>query len=289
MYDNSRMRREIGEYLEDLENTGTTARYMCQTKNTLLSFLGHCKTMNINSTKHVSSLAVLSFLARYEGMSFSHLRTTASILRMYLAALGNPSMLRLKLKFRGSARTRVDWLTPEETERVFQVAMTPVQSVLIGAGLLQGMRRIESLRLTVKDVKDALRTQNLRTRGKGNKEREVPLQDDFAAILKEYLAWVSFEDDSRPMLEFARTKSEGLLAEFCGRFGRKFTFHTMRRTFGRNLWLLGVQVEVISEILGHSSTDMTRRYLGLNLTDMRRALSCYTVARVRTYPKTLER
>ena len=63
----------------------------------------------------------------------------------------------------------------------------------------------------------------------------------------------------------------------------------MRRTFGRNLWLLGVQVEVISEILGHSSTDMTRKYLGLNLTDMRKALSCYTVARTRTFLEKPER
>lgn len=285
MYDNSCMRREIGQYLKELGETGITARYMCQTRGTLLLFLDHCKTMNIRRTQHVSSQAVLSFLQRYEGMSFSHQRTTASILRMYLAALGNPAMLKLKLKFRGSARTRVDWLTPEETERVFQVPMTPVQSVLIGAGLLQGMRRIESLRLTVKDVKEALRTQNLRIRGKGNKERGIPLQEDFAVILKEYLTWTGDAEESRPLLEFARTRSEDHLAEFCGRFGRKFTFHTMRRTFGRNLWLLGVQVEVISEILGHSSTDMTRRYLGLNLTDMRRALSCYTVARTCTFPE----
>jgi integrase len=62
----------------------------------------------------------------------------------------------------------------------------------------------------------------------------------------------------------------------------------MRRTFGRNLWLLGIPIETISELLGHSSSDMTRRYLGLNLTDMRQALARYSVSRECTLKDSLD-
>uniref|UniRef100_UPI0034E27AFF tyrosine-type recombinase/integrase n=1 Tax=Methanothrix sp. TaxID=90426 RepID=UPI0034E27AFF len=183
----------------------------------------------------------------------------------------------MKLRFSGYGRIHVDWLTEEEIERVFQTRMTPQQAVLIGAGLLQGMRRIETLRMTFRDAQDALRTQNLRIRGKGGKERTIPLHEQFGEILRGYLAWSEPGEETKPLLGIKRTRSEELLEEFCKRFGRRFTFHTMRRSFGRALWLKKVELETISEILGHSSTDMTRRYLGLNLSDMRAALQKHQI------------
>ncbi len=47
--------------------------------------------------------------------------------------------------------------------------------------------------------------------------------------------------------------------------------HTLRRTGGRKLWIAGVPVETVSEILGHASVDMTIRYLGINISDMAKA------------------
>lgn len=277
MSDRSRMAGEIRQYVRSLEEAGVTHRYICQTRATLFSFRGLCKEQGIQATSRVRPQHVLEFLKRYEGLSVSHQRTTASILRTFLAALENPSMLRMKLRLKGYSRVRVDWLTLEEVEQVFETPMTPQQAVLIGAGLLQGFRRVETLRLTVRDAQEALRTQNLRVRGKGGKERTIPLHPQFALILQRYLAWTELGPEDDSLLGFARTRSEQLLAEFCRRFGRWFTFHTMRRTFGRILWLKGVVIETISEILGHSSTDMTRRYLGLNLSDMRAALAKYQV------------
>lgn len=282
MYDNSRQYREIQRYIGRMRETGMTQRYICQMHSILRSFRAHCKEREIHSTSGVSGQVVLDFLRRYETMSLSHQRTTASILRMYLAHHRNPAMIDLRLRYSGSSRTRVDWLTPEETQEIFDTLMQPPQAVLIGGGLLMGLRRIETLRMTNRDAQEALRAQVLRVRGKGGKERPVPLHEAYAPILEAFLRWKGPGNPEAPMLGFRRTRSEDLLKEFCTRFGRKFTFHTMRRTFGRNLWLLGVPIETISEILGHSSSDMTRRYLGLNLTDMRQALSCYKIARICT-------
>jgi integrase len=52
-------------------------------------------------------------------------------------------------------------------------------------------------------------------------------------------------------------------------FVRTFDFsnHTMRRTFGRRQWQLKTPVETISDMFGHESIDMTKKYLSLNLTD----------------------
>lgn len=47
-----------------------------------------------------------------------------------------------------------------------------------------------------------------------------------------------------------------------------FSNHTLRRTFGRNLFHAKVPLETIMEFLGHSSTLETLKYLGINLGDM---------------------
>ena len=58
-----------------------------------------------------------------------------------------------------------------------------------------------------------------------------------------------------------------------------FSTHTFRKTFGRNLINLSrenaeMALVKLSEIFGHSSTAITRRYLGLKQEEI---LECYTL------------
>ncbi len=41
------------------------------------------------------------------------------------------------------------------------------------------------------------------------------------------------------------------------------TNHTLHRTFGRTLWLAGVKIETVRDLLGHEDTKTTL-YLGVN-------------------------
>ena len=43
-----------------------------------------------------------------------------------------------------------------------------------------------------------------------------------------------------------------------------FTFHDLRRTFATRMYENGVEIAVISAILGHSSIEMTKRYLSID-------------------------
>ena len=49
--------------------------------------------------------------------------------------------------------------------------------------------------------------------------------------------------------------------------------HALRRTCGRTAWAHGVPIETISYMLGHEDTTSTRRYLALNLEDVRSVIS----------------
>ena len=57
------------------------------------------------------------------------------------------------------------------------------------------------------------------------------------------------------------------------RTGIVFSPHTLRRTFGREMYHSGVRIEIIAKIMGHSSTEMTLKYIGVSLEDQREAMS----------------
>ena len=275
VYDNTRLRREIGRYLRTLPDKGLTTRYRQSIRHVLVKFNAHCAERGVRCIRKVDRETISTFIDRYSGMSASYQSKVACAVRVFLTEFDNKAIRKMRIRTSGPSRIHVDWLTPEDTNRIMVTEMSPLQAVLIGAGLLQGMRRIETLRLTTKDAEEALKIGVMRIRGKGYRERAVPLQSQFRGILQTYLRLKEPGESDKPLLGIRRTKSDSELSNFCARFGKKFTFHTMRRTFGRNLWLLGVRLETISELLGHTSTDMTRLYLGLNLLDMRNALSIY--------------
>lgn len=49
---------------------------------------------------------------------------------------------------------------------------------------------------------------------------------------------------------------------------------TMRsRTFGRTLWRAGISLDTISMLMGHESTEQTRRYIGVDMDSMQAAMA----------------
>jgi integrase len=76
----------------------------------------------------------------------------------------------------------------------------------------------------------------------------------------------------RELHTYKRTAVDVRLARVAKRTGLKFTNHTLRRTYGRTLWLAGVPLETISSLMGHEDTKTTTQYLGLNMDDKESAM-----------------
>jgi len=270
----SRLAIEVDGFLEKLESRGLSREYLNAVRSALCRFKGFCELREIGCVKRIDPELVGEYMGTVSAYSSSYQRFVLSVVKRFLAYHKNVSLVDYRPLINGSSRMRVDWLTPEECKKIFDTDMQPDQSVLIGAGILQGLRRKETIRMTVGEARWALSSKILSVRGKTG-PRSIPLHQDFGTILERYLAGKILQDD-RLLLNMKRTKSERQLNEFCQRYGKKFGFHTLRRSFGRNLWLLGVPIETISELYGHSSVDMTREYLGVGISDMGKALSKYS-------------
>ena len=120
-----------------------------------------------------------------------------------------------------------------------------------------GLRSAEAVGLDLADVD--FEQEAVRVKGKGAKERVVPLGEEAAFRLRRYL------EDGRPSL--ARGADEGVFLSIRGRrldtsaLRRLLPHpHRLRHAFATHLLEGGADLRVIQELLGHSSLSTTQMY-----------------------------
>jgi integrase/recombinase XerD len=138
-----------------------------------------------------------------------------------------------------------------------------------------GVRGSELIGLNVEDINlenGAVRINH----GKGNKYRLVWLGKSGLKALKEYLntrkgylhSEPLFLNDEKMRLQFLGLRM--LVIRLCQRAAIKnYGIHSFRRLFALTLYRKTHDVFFVSKLLGHSSVEITKRYLHLNNEDLR--------------------
>jgi integrase/recombinase XerC/integrase/recombinase XerD len=130
-----------------------------------------------------------------------------------------------------------------------------------------GLRSQEAVDLTLADVD--FEQEAVRVRGKGGKERVVPLGEEAALWLRHYL------DGARPRL--ARGAHDHVFLSARGRALDTSTLrrlvanpHRLRHAFATHLLEGGADLRTIQELLGHSSLSTTQIYSHVDARRLRR-------------------
>lgn len=152
------------------------------------------------------------------------------------------------------------------------------------------IRLDELLSLTVQDVILERKDPYIRVHGKGNKERIVAITDMTATHLQEYIRiYHPRVSDKQALLFYTRIKgqtgkmSEGNVERFIKQYAKKAGQlcidvpekvhpHMFRRTRATNLYQSGVELALISRILGHSQIETTRIYATPSMGMLREAM-----------------
>lgn len=179
-------------------------------------------------------------------------------------------------------------LTISHVHQVVDACKTQRIAVYFWTVYSMGLRLEEGLNLQVGDI-DAARGLVHVHRGKGAKDRYVPLPSTTLRLLREY--WKThrhprflFPADGRnhsgistaetPM---SPTAVQGAMKKITRliKFGKKVSIHTLRHSYATHLLEAGVSLRVIQQYLGHSSLQTTMVYLHLTETatvDARKAI-----------------
>ncbi len=195
-----------------------------------------------------------------------------------------PSMEALNGVLNSLGKAKADLGERDEATAVWPERDRVIFELLYGCGI----RNSELVGIDLGDVK--WRDEVVLVRGKGKKERYVPLGDEAAAAIREYLpererrlqaAGKGLLVIAGPLLTNARMRGTcRLTTRSVGRMVKAVALrrglpadvhpHTLRHAFGTHMLEEGADLRAIQEMLGHERLSTTQRYTQLTVGQVQR-------------------
>lgn len=184
-------------------------------------------------------------------------------------------------------------LEPEEIFRLYQEIENEIHLMLLKTTLKHGLRNSEAVNLK-KDHIDFGTDELLVYLGKGDKDRKIPIPNNFRDELKEYVEALETEylfPNGRGS-HYSTRYFEKLMDKYCVKAGlypdnvtidnirekipkkRRITPHSLRHTYATQIYKKGVDLKKIQKLLGHSELATTADiYSHLSVEDVRDAVN----------------
>jgi len=225
---------------------------------------------NITDIRIISKRNIRDFLgslARY-GYERSSISRKTSSLKSFFKFLLQEDIVKtnpiLDIKYPKPKRKIPSFLSIEEMNELLGENLSKRDRAIIELIYGTGMRASEICSLNTKDVSFANET--VRVKGKGGKERILPLTRKARDAVRDYLS--PSRDKNTPLFlnKFGKRLSQRSLQRIVGKYIRTVADiahsspHTLRHTFATHLLDKGCDLRTVQELLGHSSISTTQIY-----------------------------
>ena len=164
-------------------------------------------------------------------------------------------------------------LALDEVARLINASGNLFRRALLTTVYGTGMRRSEVVRLKVSDI-DSQRMIIRVTKGKGSKDRDLPLSPELLETLRAYWRWKKPKEYLFPSRGERRGPdvplSDKTVWQVCTETARKagltkrVTPHTLRHSWATHLLEAGTDLRTIQMLLGHGDLETTARYIHLS-------------------------
>ncbi len=214
----------------------------------------------------------------------SHLSTATQ--KVYMDTLvqfflwcGNRNLDGMHLRIKVS-RTRVDWVEEWQVHLAIRHASIPFQRAMVSLFAYTGMRCSEVTGLRERDVKQ----NQIVVRGKGKRERMIPIDREFWTALEAYTTWRGRVQSEHFLVHptpggqirpYAPSGIRASMSELGQKLGFHLSPHTFRRSWGRHMYMRGCGLGELQHLLGHASPEQTVAYLGIGEWDISEAVRRY--------------
>ena len=168
----------------------------------------------------------------------------------------------------GKKPQQLAWvLSPEEVAQLLEAARPGRERMLLKTAYACGLRLMEVLHLQVQDIDSARMLVYVR-RGKGNKDRLVPLSLRLLTELRDYWRayqpgrWLFTNAAQQPVHPGTVQRHLQRTLQRAG-LRKPVTMHTLRHSYATHMLEAGVDVMTLQKILGHRQLSTTACYLHL--------------------------
>jgi site-specific recombinase XerD len=190
-------------------------------------------------------------------------------LRVYRAALSGYHQfrgeeLKFKVKVPDTSAKYVPW---EIIQKMLALAAAkPHDELILRLMADGGLRRDEVVNLKISNIEG----NSFRFRGKGDKQRTVPMTAELRKLVEQFSAG---RPKNEPLVELGE-KGVYLLVKRYGALAGMPAIapHDLRRSFGTHLLKVTGNIRIVQEILGHSNVNTTQSYTAVTLSDMEEAV-----------------
>jgi site-specific recombinase XerD len=187
-----------------------------------------------------------------------------------------PRQRQLKLRVKAPRRI-VEPLSATEVRQFLRTLRRYRDLAIVHLMLLCGLRSAEVLQVQLSDI--LADDQQLRIRGKGDRERVLPLPSVVARSISDYVRWERHAERTARLfvvLQGPRRGAPMTLAGLRSLFRHRRRDHAVaranphrfRHTFGADMARAGVQLPILQRLMGHADESTTLRYIELSMADI---------------------
>jgi len=187
-----------------------------------------------------------------------------------------PRQRQLKLRVKAPHRV-VEPLSATEVRQFLRTLHRYRDLAIVHLMLLCGLRSAEVLQLQLSDI--LAEDKQLRIRGKGNRERVLPLPQVVARSISDYVRWERRAERTARLFVIQQGPRRGAPMTLAGlrslfRHRRRdhavarANPHRFRHTFGADMARSGVRLPILQRLMGHADVSTTLRYIQLSMADI---------------------
>jgi tyrosine recombinase XerC len=289
------MEKIVRNYLEYLERERNYSAHTIQSYETDLTYLIlFLQREGIESFKRIRKESLRACIASLIGDGFSQrsvarkiasMRSFFKYLRRQNIIEGNPSFGLITPKI---SKKLPAFLNEKSVQRLLSLPDISTQDGKKDLAILElfystGMRLSELIDLNIGDLKENEGV--VKVKGKGRKERILPVGRKALIAIKEYLntrkdvLWKEHRQANNCPL-FVAEKGQRLYPQAVGRMVRKYieniseiekkSPHVLRHTFATHLLNRGADIRAVKELLGHESLSTTQVYTHVSSARMKK-------------------
>ena len=236
-------------------------------KYVLNRFLAFIKDKEIDNLNEYDAIEYLNYLTTERHYKSSTYNNINSILKFFLEVtlekdIGYKRMPNAKLEVRLK-------VTPEKDEIMYIINNTKniKHKCYYALAYGSGLRTCEIAKLKVKDID--VKNMKIKVIGKGNKERITILPEETLRYLREYCKEENITKKDKYLFKGQKDHdyvSESTISRSFRenvdklKLDKKITIHSLRRSFATHLLRMGVDIQIVKELMGHNSITTTSSY-----------------------------